>query len=650
MEQNFIEKEPVVPAPKKSPRRKIWTVVLVITGAVIALLGSAFAYGRTYEERVLPGVHVGEFDVGGMNKQELVSFIDRMHTKLLDEGINFSYEVGTSTLEFVVYPQFVGSEDVMRLIDINSEIAAQNLISYLKSGNAIADGLTAVAFRVVEPNVPLTGITYQKDRIVDLIEDKIRAHVSLPIDSGIRVKSVSPLRYEITSSSPGVSFEYDHVLGDIARFWNVLERPTLHIEPHTALPTIVESDVKAVISQLPLAFEGGTLTLAYTNSSTKREFSWKITPQRISELLGVEKNGDETKIVLAASSTASYFMTAVSPLITVEAQNAKFLVGENGKVSQFQGSHPGVTLDIPLTYKKLNDVFEARFTSSTKSVTVITLVTKEVEPKIKTEDVNNLGITEVLGVGHSVFRGSPSNRLKNIQFAAFEKLNGTLIKPGETFSLLVALKPFSIQAGYFPELVIKGDRVVPEVGGGLCQIGTTMFRAAMNSGLPIVERRNHSLWVSYYNDLSNGNPGTDATIYDSSPDFKFLNDTGHYILISSEMNKLTGDLYFTLWGTNDGRKGYYTPPKLLKRIPAGPTKYIETTELPPGKKECQHRYDGAVASFTYIRELPNGEKEEQLFTSEYRPLPETCLVGVEKVFVPEPVVPEELPPDFVTDG
>ena len=88
-------------------------------------------------------------------------------------------------------------------------------------------------------------------------------------------------------------------------------------------------------------------------------------------------------------------------------------------------------------------------------------------------------------------------------------------------------EPFTIEAGYLPELVIKGDEIKPEIAGGLCQVGTTMFRAAMNSGLKITERQNHSLVVSYYNDLSNGNPGTDATIYDPHPDFRFLNDTGN---------------------------------------------------------------------------------------------------------------------------
>ena len=135
----------------------------------------------------------------------------------------------------------------------------------------------------------------------------------------------------------------------------------------------------------------------------------------------------------------------------------------------------------------------------------IELAVTTTAPSVDVGDVNDLGINEILGVGTSNFSGSPTNRIKNIKNGA-RLLNGTLIKPGETFSLLNTLKPFTTDNGYLPELVIKGDKIQPELGGGLCQIGTTIFRAAMNSGMPIVERRSHSLAVSYYFDPENGNP------------------------------------------------------------------------------------------------------------------------------------------------
>ena len=190
--------------------------------------------------------------------------------------------------------------------------------------------------------------------------------------------------------------------------------------------------------------------------------------------------------------------------------------------------------------------------------------------------------------------------------------------------------------GYLPELVIKGDEIKPEVGGGLCQIGTTLFRMAMSAGMEIVERRNHSLVVKYYNDPTNGNPGTDATFYDPKPDFRFRNDTANYVLIQTEMNTVTGELRFYLWGTNDGRKAYYSKPAVKRWIPYGAPKEIGTTKLKPGEKECQNAFKGADASFTYTREFSDGrEKEETVYESHYRALPKICLVGVEEKKVEE---------------
>jgi vancomycin resistance protein YoaR len=178
--------------------------------------------------------------------------------------------------------------------------------------------------------------------------------------------------------------------------------------------------------------------------------------------------------------------------------------------------------------------------------------------------------------------------------------------------------------------VIKGDKIVKEVGGGMCQIGTTLFRMAMNSGMDITERRNHSLVVSYYADPVNGNPGTDATVYDQVLDLKFINDTGNYLLLETEMDTLKEELRFTLWGKSDGRSGSYTHPEVLKWIPTGPARIVETTTLAPGKKVCQGAFPGAVAKFTYTRITPTGETIERVFDSYYRALPSICTVGVEK--------------------
>ena len=164
------------------------------------------------------------------------------------------------------------------------------------------------------------------------------------------------------------------------------------------------------------------------------------------------------------------------------------------------------------------------------------LLIVEVDPVEKLENFNDLGIKELLGSGHSNFYGSSANRRHNIRVGS-NKLSGMIIKPGEEFSLVKALGDVNKETGYLFEMVIKGNKTVPEYGGGLCQVATTLFRAALQSGLPITERRNHSYRVSYYEPA-----GTDATIYSPHPDLRFINDTGNNILIQARFE--SNDIYF----------------------------------------------------------------------------------------------------------
>jgi vancomycin resistance protein YoaR len=150
-----------------------------------------------------------------------------------------------------------------------------------------------------------------------------------------------------------------------------------------------------------------------------------------------------------------------------------------------------------------------------------------------------------------------------------------------------------------PEAVIKGNEIKNEIGGGMCQIGTTLFRMAMNSGMQITQRRNHSLVVGYYADPVNGNPGTDATLYEPILDLKFLNDTGNYLLLETNIDYAKQQLTFTLWGKPDGRSGSYTHPLVSKWIPAGAPQMIPVTTLKPGEQKCQNAFRGAVASLLF---------------------------------------------------
>lgn len=172
----------------------------------------------------------------------------------------------------------------------------------------------------------------------------------------------------------------------------------------------------------------------------------------------------------------------------------------------------------------------------------------EKAPLTISEDLQELGIRELIATGHSAYYGSPANRMFNIEFGT-AKYNGMLIEPGKEFSFNDVLGPVDAASGFKPEKVIKKDKLEYEYGGGICQVSTTFYRAALLAGLPITERRPHSWKVSYYSQ-SMGD-GLDATIYPGVSDLKFVNDTPAWLLVQAYTEG--AEAYFKIYGTSDGR-------------------------------------------------------------------------------------------------
>lgn len=627
--------------------RRVWIAITILFFIVVLAVFGVIAQAKVYKGRVLPGVYIGSVAIGGMNESELEDFLRSMNNKLLDEGFHFSLDIDGKTERFFLSPVIVMDDMAIELMSIDVKKETARLVNYGKTGDIIDDLIIFEKLRFEKPSIKLENIAVAYDRLKFEIVEKLSNYEKNPSDAGVKINSLIPLTYEIVSSTDGIVFQYDEAIKNLREFWTALEAPDVKIEYRKISPTLKEEQVQNIISRLPAVLENGNLTVTYKDPETKRAFEWYLSVEKIAAMLNAQKiSDDKYGFGLNKGEVMDFLQSTIKPKVDLPTRDAKFKVDDKGKVVEFQGSRSGVEVNMEETYKLLNDAILQRTMHNEGITKTVQLAVKISEPNVTTGESNDLGIKEAFGAGISDFKGSPVNRIKNIKNAV-EKLNGILIKPDEEFSAIKYTKPFTEEGGYLPELVIKGDEIKPEIGGGLCQIGTTLFRMAMNSGMPITQRRNHSLVVNYYNDLTNGLPGTDATFYDPAPDFKFKNDTGKYLLIQTYLDEEKKQLVFTLWGTNDGRKGWYDPPEVKKWIDYGETKYIETTNLPVGKTKCQHAYRGAEAQFKYLRQLPNGETEETVFESYYRPLPEICLVGVEEkvenCFTPDGVATTECP-------
>jgi vancomycin resistance protein YoaR len=248
-----------------------------------------------------------------------------------------------------------------------------------------------------------------------------------------------------------------------------------------------------------------------------------------------------------------------------------------------------------------------------------------VKPEITNENVNSLGITDLIGEGTSLFYHSIENRIYNIQLAA-NRLNGLLIAPGEVFSFDKALGDVSSFTGYKQAYVIENGKTVLGDGGGVCQVSTTLFRAALHAGLPIVERNPHAYRVGYYEEDSG--PGIDAAVYVPSVDLKFRNDTGHSILIQAFADTQNLRLTFDLYGTKDNRVVTIGDPVVSSQTPAPATLYQDDPTLPKGEvKQVDFAADGANVYFTRTVSKDGKVVIADKFISNYRPWQAVYLRG-----------------------
>ncbi|MBI2062487.1 MAG: VanW family protein [Candidatus Yanofskybacteria bacterium] len=285
---------------------------------------------------------------------------------------------------------------------------------------------------------------------------------------------------------------------------------------------------------------------------------------------------------LRVSSKFNDYLIQLAAATNIEPVNAKFEFGNDNKAAVFSQSVRGKRLNVAKSAATI-------ITALRENTAVARLVVDTIEPEITLEKVNNLGIETLLARGESDFHGSSNARIHNIKTGS-TKFNGTIIKPGEEFSFNDILGEVGEKEGYQPEMVIKGGQTIPEYGGGLCQVSTTIFRAAILAGLPITERRPHSFPVKYYSPQ-----GFDATIYPGVSDLKFTNDTKGHILLQTRLEDTR--LFVELYGSSDERQVALDGP---------------------------HQYDqkasGAMKAY-FIRIITSidGDKKDERFDSNYQP-------------------------------
>ena len=582
---------------------------LIIWGILGAGALIGLAYEKQYHNKVYRGIILGQTPVDGYTKKMLRDAISDFQKKIEVQGIIFMYK----KKEVRIFPHIISPGDpdlAYDLFVIHEDETIHDTFSIGRSPNVVQNFLQKLSLMRQPMRTPLSKMVSEemllatlKENFSDVSQPSTDARLIIDDDFSI---TIIPEEFGLI---PDYSFGIRALNTNLDLMsQGVIVLPAIKDEPRVTADELSsqEETIKKLFNENP------ELILRFD----KKE--WRIPKKSYKQWITVQNDRPAF-----SEGMQEYIKTSIAPDIEKPVQEARFQISDSGKVTEFKPSSSGLRINYENILENINKTFFSSSTASTENL-VVEIETDTVTPRYTTEEVNSIGIKEIIGVGKSNFAGSPANRRHNIQVGA-DTLNGILIPPGEEFSLIQALGEIDAENGYLPELVIKGNRTIPEFGGGLCQIGTTLFRAALQSGLDITERKSHSYRVRYYEPA-----GMDCTIYTPHPDCRFINDTPHHILIQTYMTE-KDDLIFEFWGTKDGRNVTITDPRIYNIVNPPPTKLIETEDMNPGEKKCTERaHKGAQTDFDYTVTYPDGTKSEETFYSTYRPWQEVCLVGKEK--------------------
>jgi vancomycin resistance protein YoaR len=517
-----------------------FTSILIGLGVSLVIVSTGFfVVPMVFVGRVMPGVMIDDVALTGVAKADLPTVLEKYNQEF--------------QRHFVAI-QLRGKTVKHSLGELGASVSVQATGDRIKDTNWLD---TISGQRRVRPVVQI-----DHQQLNDSVRSDFVSVVKFPRDATLNLTSTD--QFELIPGQIGegidiVAFTRD--IEDLVRSqkW----QGTIQLGVVSEPPEVTDNDILD-------AQNFATKLLSDGFNISYQDKVWAIKPFTIRRLITFVQryNTQKKKAVLGLAfnetELASYLQTTISTEIDQEAIDARFSRVDD-HVEQFATPQEGRTLNIDESVKAVEKAIAGGLSQAS-------LVVDTVEPNVKeVSDINALGVGKLIATGETNFSGSPVNRRKNIEVGV-SRYHGLLIPPGKEFSFDDHLGPVDGEHGFTKELVIKTNVTIPEFGGGLCQVSTTMFRAAVQAGLDITARRNHAYAVRYY-----GKPGFDATIYPPYTDFRFINNTPGYILIQARVDG--NSVIFEFWGTDDGRQVSITGPTSYDWQPDGSVKATLTEHV-----------------------------------------------------------------------
>jgi vancomycin resistance protein YoaR len=583
---------------RSAPARRDWSRLvrrgakiagLVMAAILVGLLAVGILFAGS-ADRVAGGVTVAGMDVGGLEAQEAE---ERLAARALQvAAVPVAFTAGGRN-----WP--IAPQQIALRVDWATAVQAG-----LDEGDGPIPlrGLKRLQLRLFGTNVEPTA-AYEQDTL-----DKRLAAIARAIDvkgrrAALILRNGEPV---VVPGEAGRKLDREAAQRTIVASLSGFERVPVALPVIVDRPDVTRDALARVAQQVRTA-------LSAPVGFVYRSVHWSVAPEQIATFLKLPQDG-ETSLSIGGPAARKYFGN-LAKAVSRPPREVGFTVSDSGKATMIP-SRNGRRLDIAATEK----AFLAAALSSTDREAQLAVVAAE--PELSTDRAKSLGITGFVG-GYTTYYGGDPNRIHNVQLVA-RLIDRHLIAPGSTFSFNKTTGDRNAAKGFLEAPVIINGELKNGLGGGVCQVSTTVFNAAYEAGLSVTERHNHALYIDHY-------PlGRDATVNYPDTDLKFVNDTDHWLLLETIIG--SSSLTVRLYGTPVHRRVQTQASPLRKTGPA-PVKKILDPHLYVGERVVEEL--GQPSRSVSVRRLVYDKDGDLLYDatwySSYVSEPKVIRVGTKPV-------------------
>ncbi len=580
-------------------------VALIIVAATLLVL----AFELSYANRIYPGITVWQTDLSGLTYEQAVGLVEQSFPYTSQPALTLR----DGEQVWQVRPSEVGAR-------LDADKVVSRAFNLGRTGN-LAERLQSQA-ELWRNGYNLSPIVVFNPAAARAYLGNLAVTVNQPAqDAGIRLEGTTVIT---TPAVTGRKLDPEPVIIAMQDTIHAMQSAEIVLPVHPVQPSLAEVTLPAREVQQLLSHPIELVELG-PNGETLR--TWPIEPAALAQMVSLRRVQDQIQVKLDENQLRA-IVDPLAPDVALPAVDGRYIFDdETQKLAPLVSSVDGRELD---SQAMVGQIMQQAFTDNRRVPLVFRPIKAKYYDGLAPQDI---GITGLVAEGITYFKGSSAARIKNIKVAA-SKFHGVILAPGETFSFNYYLGDVSLNEGYEEGLIIYEGRTIKGVGGGVCQVSTTVMRAAFQAGFPIVERWPHAYRVSWYE--KGFGPGLDATVFAPLVDFKFTNDTPYHLLIETYTNETEGRLTFKFYSSSDGRQVTIGTPEVYNVVAHGPDIYEDDPSLPAGSvQQVDWAVDGADVIVRRTVERDGVILHEDQVYTHYLPWQAIFKVG--------PKLPEEPP-------